>query len=95
MTGATYNEIEPYPVAWLRNLIAAGHIAPGIVEPRSIRDLQPEDVQHAAQAHYFAGIGIWSHALRLAGWRDDLARLDRQLSMPAVLHSRTRSRRRR
>ncbi len=29
---ALYNEIEPYPAAWIRNLIAAGHVAPGGVE---------------------------------------------------------------
>ncbi|MGS3113432.1 DNA cytosine methyltransferase, partial [Escherichia coli] len=23
------------------------------------------------QCHFFAGIGIWSHPLRLAGWPDD------------------------
>ena len=68
---AIYNEIEKYPVEWLRNLITAGHIAPGTVDGRSIVDLQPEDVQHATQAHFFAGIGVWSAALRAAGWRDE------------------------
>ena len=29
---AYYNEIEPFAAAWLRNLIAAGHIAPGDVD---------------------------------------------------------------
>ena len=29
---ADYNEIEPYAAQWLRNLIAAGHIAPGDVD---------------------------------------------------------------
>lgn len=29
---AYYNEIDPYAAQWLRNLIAAGHIAPGDVE---------------------------------------------------------------
>lgn len=28
---AYYNEIDPFAAAWLRNLIAAGHIAPGDV----------------------------------------------------------------
>ena len=68
---AYYNEIEPYAAQWLRNLIAAGHIAPGEVDERSIRDVAPEDVAGFDQAHFFAGIGIWSHALRLAGWPDD------------------------
>jgi len=68
---AYYNEIEPYAAQWLRNLIAAGHIAPGEVDERSIRDVAPEDVAGFDQAHFFAGIGVWSHALRLAGWPDD------------------------
>ena len=65
----TYNEIEPYAAAWLRNLIEAGHIAPGEVDERSIADLKPEDI-HGPQAHFFAGIGAWSYALRLAGVSD-------------------------
>ena len=28
---AFYNEFGAYPAAWLRNLVAAGHIAPGVV----------------------------------------------------------------
>ena len=29
---AFYNEIDPYCAQWLRNLIDAGNIAPGIVD---------------------------------------------------------------
>ena len=68
---ALYNEIEPYAVEWLRNLIAEGHIARGTVDDRSICDLAPVDVAGAGQRHFFAGIGCWSYALRLAGWPDD------------------------
>lgn len=68
---ALYNEIEPFAVDWLRNLERAGHIAPGAVESRSVADLSPADVAGATQAHFFAGIGVWSYALRLAGWPDD------------------------
>lgn len=68
---AIYNEIEPYPSAWLRNLIAAGHIAPGEVIERSVRELTPDDVRGPGQRHFFAGIGVWSYALRLAGVADD------------------------
>jgi hypothetical protein len=32
---AYYNEFDPYAAEWLRNLIAAGHIAPGDVDERS------------------------------------------------------------
>ncbi|WP_197716098.1 DNA cytosine methyltransferase [Ralstonia pseudosolanacearum] len=69
--GAYYNEIDPYAAAWLRNLIAAGHIAPGDVDERDIQDVQPDDLRGYRQHHFFAGIGVWSLALRRAGWADD------------------------
>lgn len=68
---AYYNEIDAYAAAWLRNLIASGHIAPGDVDERSIVDVQPDDLKGYTQCHFFAGIGGWSYALRLAGWDDD------------------------
>ena len=66
-----YNEIDPYAAQWLRNLIAAGHIAAGDVDERSIVDVRADDLAGYTQAHFFAGIGGWSYALRLAGWPDD------------------------
>lgn len=69
--GAYYNEIDPYAAQWLRNLIKAGHIAPGYVDERSIVDVKPEDLTGFTQCHFFAGIGVWSYALRRAGWPDD------------------------
>jgi len=68
---AFYNEIDPYAAAWLRNLIAAGHIAHGVVDERSIEDIVPEELLGYTQCHFFAGIGVWSYALRRAGWPDD------------------------
>jgi DNA (cytosine-5)-methyltransferase 1 len=68
---AYYNEFDSYPAQWLRNLIDAGHIASGVVDDRSIKEVVPDDVREYTQAHFFAGIGLWSHALRLAGWPDD------------------------
>ena len=68
---AYYNEIDPFAAGWLRNLIAAGHIAPGDVDERSIEDVSPDDLARYEQCHFFAGIGGWSYALRLAGWPDD------------------------
>lgn len=69
--GAYYNEIDAYAAQWLRNLIGKGLIAKGDVDERSICDVAPEDLHGYTQAHFFAGIGGWSHALRLAGWPDD------------------------
>ncbi|HBR0886548.1 DNA cytosine methyltransferase [Klebsiella pneumoniae] len=68
---AYYNEIDPFAAQWLRNLIAAGHIAPGEVDERSIEDVTLDDLRGFTQCHFFAGIGVWSHSLRLAGWPDD------------------------
>ena len=63
-----YNENDPYPAQWLRNLIAAGLIPQGDVDERSIADVQGADLCGYTQCHFFAGIGGWPIALRLAGW---------------------------
>lgn len=66
-----YNEIDPKAAAWLRALIERNLIAPGVVDERSIVDVRPADLMGFTQCHFFAGIGGWSYALRLAGWSDD------------------------
>ena len=64
---AYYNENDPKPAAWLRELMNAGQIASGDVDERSITDIiEPPD---ALRQHYFAGIGGWDYALQLAGWQ--------------------------
>jgi DNA (cytosine-5)-methyltransferase 1 len=68
---AYYNENNPFAAEWLRQLIKAGAIAPGDVDERSIEDVAPTDLAGYTQCHFFAGIGVWSYALRLAGWPDD------------------------
>lgn len=68
---AYYNEHDPRAAAWLRELIRQGHIAPGEVDERSIEDVRPDDLRPYQQCHFFAGIGVWSLALRRAGWPDD------------------------
>ncbi len=67
---AYYNENDPVAAQWLRNLIHAGHIAPGDVDERDIRDVRPADLVRYTQCHFFAGVGIWSYALRATGWPD-------------------------
>ncbi|MER5008425.1 DNA cytosine methyltransferase [Morganella morganii] len=71
MATAYYNENDPLAAQWLRNLIVAGHIAPGVVDERSIEDVTPDDLRGFTQCHFFAGVGVWSLALRRAGWPDD------------------------
>lgn len=68
---AYYNEIDPFAAEWLENLILVGAIAPGEVDRRSIEDVAPSDLKGFTQCHFFAGIGVWSYALRQAGWCDD------------------------
>jgi DNA (cytosine-5)-methyltransferase 1 len=67
---AYYNETEPYAAAWLRNLIAAGFLPPGEVDERSVADVRPGDLAGYRQCHFFAGLGGWAYAARLAGWPD-------------------------
>ncbi|GJE01461.1 hypothetical protein GMJLKIPL_3392 [Methylobacterium isbiliense] len=65
---AYYNEVDPYAAAWIRNLIAAGHVCPGDVDERDIRDVRPGDLAGYTRCHFFAGIAVWDYALGLAGW---------------------------
>lgn len=66
-----YNEFDPKAAQWLRNLVARGLIAPGQVDSRSILEVPSVELRSDRQAHFFAGIGAWSYALRLAGISDD------------------------
>ena len=68
---AYYNEIDPQKAAWLRELIREKVIADGEVDERSIAEINPQKLAGFTQCHFFAGIGVWSYALRLAGWPDD------------------------
>ena len=70
MLPAYYNDNDAYCAQWLRNLIAAGEIPLGDVDERGIQDIDPADLEGYGQVHFFAGIGGWPLALRLAGWPD-------------------------
>lgn len=66
-----YNEIEPFAADWIGNLAKAGHVSTGVVDRRSISDVQPADIEGYVRAHFFAGLAGWDHALKLAGWPGD------------------------
>lgn len=68
---AYYNEHDEFAAAWLRELIKENLIAPGEVDERSIEEVKPDDLRGFTQCHFFAGIGGWSYALRLAEWPDE------------------------
>jgi DNA (cytosine-5)-methyltransferase 1 len=66
-----YNEFDLKAAAWLQELMKEGHIPPGEIDTRSITDVKPHEIRGFTQQHFFAGIGGWSLALRLANWPDD------------------------
>ena len=68
-----YNDADPAACAWLRELIAADLLPDGEVDERSILDVEPAELRGFAQCHFFAGIGGWPYALRLAGVAEDLS----------------------
>ena len=68
-----YNDADPAACGWLRELIATGLLPAGEVDGRSILHLEPADLRGFAQCHFFAGIGGWPYALRLAGVAGDLS----------------------
>ena len=63
-----YNEFEPYAARWLENLQGANEIPQGRVDQRSILDVKAVDLAEYRRLHFFAGIGGWALALKMAGW---------------------------
>lgn len=61
-----FNDNEPFVVAWLKNLYPAA-----MVDGRDIREIQAASLAKFSRCHFFAGIGGWEYALRLAGWPED------------------------
>lgn len=66
-----YSEWDKTAAAWLRQLIKDKLIPAGVVDTRSIADVSVSDLHGFTQCHFFAGIGGWSYALKLAGWPAD------------------------
>lgn len=61
-----YNEIDPFCAQWLASLMQQNLIPQGDIDTRDIRDVRPADLESYTQCHFFAGIGGWPLALRLA-----------------------------
>ena len=62
-----YNDNDPKSAERLRQLVSVGLVPAGYVDQRSIADVRPDDLTGYTQCHFFAGIGGWSLALKLAG----------------------------
>lgn len=65
---AYYNEHDHEACAWLARLMKRGRIPKGDIDERCIRKVRVEEIRGYEQVHFFAGIGGWAHALRLARW---------------------------
>ena len=63
-----YNENDPSAAAWLAALMGEKLIPHGHIDTRSICEVTPAELKGYTQCHFFAGIGGWSYALKLAGW---------------------------
>lgn len=61
-----FNELDPYPAQWLKNLFPHSE-----VDVRSIANVRATETAKYLRCHFFAGIGGWELALRLAS-EDDL-----------------------
>lgn len=66
-----YNEFDEDIAKWLKELIAEGVLPKGDVDTRSIVEVKPSDLRGYTQCHFFAGIGGWPWALKLAGISED------------------------
>ena len=63
-----FNEIDTGAADWMCNLQQAGHLPVGPVCTQSIAELNPDQVSGYRRCHFFAGIGGWELALRLASF---------------------------
>ena len=63
-----YNEHDPNAAEWLMELVESEDLPFGYVDSRDVQEVTVDDIKKFKQCHFFAGIGGWPLALRLAGW---------------------------
>lgn len=63
-----YNDNDRVAAEWMRELIREKHLPNGVVDERSIKEIEGAELRRFRRVHLFAGIGGWAYALRLAGW---------------------------
>lgn len=63
-----YNEIDPFALAWMVELIHMGLLPEGCINDRTILE-EPPDLSQFSVCHFFAGIGGWQYALQNSRWK--------------------------
>ena len=66
------NDNDPSAVRWMHHLMNEGFVEEGVIDGRSIKDVDPDDIRWFDRCHFFAGILGWELALQLAGWPVDI-----------------------
>jgi DNA (cytosine-5)-methyltransferase 1 len=67
-----YTDNDPKVCAWMEALVRAGELPPGKVLCARIEDIDAKELGEYEQCHFFAGIGGWGLAAKLAGWTGPL-----------------------
>jgi DNA (cytosine-5)-methyltransferase 1 len=67
---AWYNDNDAFCCDWMAELQKAHLISEGPIDGRGIEEIRGDEIA-GTWAHFFAGIGGWDYALRLAGWPED------------------------
>ena len=86
-----YNDNDPGAAAWLEALAAESEIPAGTVDNRSILDVRADELSRFRRVHFFAGIGGWAEALRIARWPADLQVWTGSPPLPAFQRRRERT----
>lgn len=66
-----YNENDKRMCQWLSRLMANGLIPKGRIDGKSITEVTAAEVDGNETSHFFAGIGGWAEAMRIAEWPED------------------------
>jgi len=63
-----YNEFSPDAIQLLQIFMGEGIIPKGVIDTRSIKDVEAKDLKGFNHCHFFAGYGGHAIALAQAGW---------------------------
>ena len=63
-----HNDNDAGAIARLHHAMNNQFIPEGYIDSRSIEEIKADEIREFTQCHFFAGVGGWPYALRLAGW---------------------------